>query len=298
IGLGTIIGWASGQMDMEALKTSVQHLSFNYPIVNFEFLNMKAFNQTLKFLPIIIAFSFGEVITGIQAIEQADAGGDIYDSKRILMGTTIASMITGFFGNPFPMGTYWGHSTWKKIGAGTSYMMGNAIMYMILCCTGLVAIVTAAIPVESALPLLIFIGIASAAQAFEISDKKYYGPIVLAMGMPIVEILWGKISTAASMLEGWTVEGLAKQGIASGYQLLSFGASFVGLIWGAIFCFVIDNDWNKARNTAFVGTLLSFVGVIHSSEIKLNANSEMSVLYLIITLTFVFLSFKKVNNQN
>lgn len=296
IGLGTIIGWASGQMDLIALKTSVTHIGFNVPIFNLSFLNKVAFMQTLKFLPIIVAFSFGEVISGIQAIEQADAGGDIYDSKRILLGTTLTSMITAFFGNPFPMGTYWGHSTWKKINAGTSYMLANGMLYLILCCTGLVAIVTAFIPVESALPLLVFIGIASAAQAFEIAEKKYYSAVILAMGIPLIELLWGKITAAAALTQNWTLQNLNSQGIATGYEVLNYGASFTGLIWGAMFCFIIDNNWKKAKLTALVGVVLSFIGVIHSSQLKINANFEITILYLIVGLTLLFLEIKKVKN--
>lgn len=297
IGIGTIVAWLTGAMNVKAVTDSFANVGFNLPLPILGFLNGKALSYTLSnFMPIIIVFSFGEVISAIQGIEQAKIGGDDYSEKRLLIMTSVISMLTAFFGNPFPMGIYWGHVGWKKIKAGTGYMLGVGALYFILCVSGLVAIATSAIPVESTLPMLIFIALSSTAQAFEVSDKKYFSAVALGMAVPIVELLWGKVTTTAGLIKDWTVPMLAKQGIASGYQVISQGSAFTGMVWAAIVCFSVDNNWKNAGFTCLVGAFLSFFGVINSPSIKLLANPTFTYLYLGLAAAFFVLHFMRIDN--
>ncbi len=298
IGTGTIVAWVTGVMDVNAVTDSFSNIGFNIPIPVFAFFNANALNYTLaNFMPIIIVFSFGEVISAIQGIEQATLGGDAYNGKRIIIMTSVISMISGLFGNPFPMGVYWGHVGWKKIKAGTSYMIGVGALYFILCTTGLVAIATSAIPVESTLPMLIFIALASTAQAFEVAGTKYLIATALGMAVPIIEIVWGKVTAAAGLMPEWTVEMLAQQGVASGYLVVSQGAAFTGMIWAAVICFTIDNNWKNASFTALIGAALAFIGIINSKDIRIFANPTFTYLYLGLAAFFLVLHFLKVDNN-
>ena len=51
--------------------------------------------------------------------------------------------------------------------------------------TGLSAIITAFIPEAVVLPILVFVGISSYSQAFEVVTKKYY-PAVIMASLPVV----------------------------------------------------------------------------------------------------------------
>jgi adenine/guanine/hypoxanthine permease len=297
IGAGTIIAWVTGVMEPKNVTDSFANLGANIPLPTFNFLNGEALKYTLSnFMPIIIVFSFGEVISAIQGIEQAKMGGDVYNEKRVIIMTSVISMISAFFGNPFPMGVYWGHVGWKKIKAGTGYMLGVGGLYFVLCVTGLVAIATSVIPVESTLPMLIFIALASTAQAFEVCGTKYLSAAALGMAVPIVEILWGKITSAAGLLADWTPEMLSGQGISLGYLTISQGSAFTGIIWAAVICFTIDNKWKNAAITSMIGAALAFLGIINSKEIKLLANPTFTYLYIGLAVLFILLHFMKVNN--
>lgn len=296
--VGTVAAWVTGAMSIQAVTDSFANVGAHIPLPHLAFLNGAALSYTLSnFMPIIIVFSFGEVISGIQGLEQARQGGDDYNDKRLLIGTSVVSMISGLFGNPFPMGIYWGHVGWKKIKAGTGYMLGVGGLYFILCVTGIVAIATSAIPVESTLPLLIFIALTSAAQAFEVSGAKYLVATVLAMAIPLVEILWGRVSAAAGMTKDWTMEMLAKQGIASGYLTLSQGATFTGICWGAMVVFSIDNNWKAAGITALVAAALSFFGVTNAASLGILANPTYTYLYLGLAAFFFVLAALKIDNN-
>lgn len=297
IGVGTIVAWVTGVMSPQAVADSFSNVGFNFPLPVIGFLNINALSYTLSnFMPIIIVFSFGEVISALQGIEQARLGGDVYNEKRVIIMTSVISMITAFFGNPFPMGVYWGHVGWKKIKAGTGYMLGVGGLYIFLCITGLVAIATSAIPVESTLPMLIFIALASAAQSFEITKAKYLSATVLAMAIPIVEILWEKVTSAAGLTKDWTIDMLSGQGIASGYEVMSQGATFTGIIWGAVIVFSIDNKWMNAAIASFIGSALAFFGIINAKSLGILANPTFTYLYLGLGAFFLVLHFLRVYN--
>lgn len=60
------------------------------------------------------------------------------------------------------------------MGSGTGYHLGIVVLYAIVGLTGLSAIITAFIPEAVVLPILVFVGISSYSQAFEVVKKKYY----------------------------------------------------------------------------------------------------------------------------
>ena len=71
--VGAGIAWATGTMSFCILSlSSFANVGFYLP--NFDFLasfSSDVISNTIPFLPIIIVFSINEVITGIQAVEQA-----------------------------------------------------------------------------------------------------------------------------------------------------------------------------------------------------------------------------------
>ena len=96
------------------------------------------------------------------------------------------------------MNCYWGHPAWKQAKAGTSYPIFTGAIYLILCLTGLVAIATSVIPSSATLVLLIFVAITTGAQAFEVVERKYYPAMIVATGIPIFELIYGKIDNGVA----------------------------------------------------------------------------------------------------
>ena len=71
------------------------------------------------------------------------------------------------------------------MGAGTGYHLGIVVLYALVGLTGLTAIITAFIPEAVVLPILVFVGISSYGQAFEVVDKMYY-PAAIMASLPLV----------------------------------------------------------------------------------------------------------------
>jgi AGZA family xanthine/uracil permease-like MFS transporter len=72
--------------------------------------------------------------------------------------------------------------------------------------------------------------------------------------------------------------------VYDGLKLLGQGAVLVGIVLGAIACFVIDRRMYAAAITAGIGAVLSFVGLINAEEVGWNASPGVSLGYVFLAL--------------
>ena len=116
------------------------------------------------------------------------------------------------------------------MGSGTGYHLGIVVLYALVGLTGLSAIITAFIPEAVVLPILVFVGISSYSQAFEVVTKKYYPAVIMASLPVVMDFIMDNVA----------------EGKLAGFSAFDNGSAFVGLLVGCVFVFIIDNDWLKA----------------------------------------------------
>ena len=247
--VGAGMAWGTGAMGVDAITSSVSHVGFYLPGPVPQIFAPEVVSLVVEFIPIIIVFSLNECITGIQGVEQARTLGEThFTATKPLCIAGISGMVGALFGNPLATGLYWGYPGWKQMGAGTGYHLGILMLYALVGLTGLTAIITAFIPEAAVLPILVFLGITSYAQAFEVVDRKYY-PAAIMASLPLVM--------------SFMMDNVA-DGALSGFWAFDSGSAFIGLLVGCLFVFVIDNDWLKASITNVVALGLTLIGMIHS----------------------------------
>ena len=307
IAIGSAVAWILGNMDPAGISVATQNLGFYLPKITFDMFNPTVMSEAMKYLPIIIVFTISEVITGIQAVEQAKECGDEFNPTRLLIAAGLISSISALFGNPFALALYWGYPAWKEIKAGTGYSLAVGGVYLLIGLTGVAALVTALIPEVAALPVLVFIGLSSTAQAFEVNKSKYYPAVIVSMIPLLLEGLWGKFTagiTAGGSLLGesvsYDIAQLAQLGEKTGFETFSHGSAFIGIIFGSIIAFIIDKKWKNVAATCVMGSLLTTVGIIHVAQIPTNLSmittnltSTYSIMYLGTAIVFAVLHFLK-----
>ena len=309
IGVGTIIAWATGVMKFDGLKASFDSVGFYIPLPQIGILSGETFKIALTYLPLIIAYVLADVTAVMQSVEQAKQSNEEYNTKTCLFGLVGTNMLGALFGNPFPMNFYWGHPAWKRAGAGASYPLFVGIIYLVLCGTGLVAIATAIIPASATLVMLIYAGITTGAQAFETTDKKYYNAMMFGVAIPVFEIISGKIASAVSAANNaYAAAGaasvevtktfLSEAGVARGFEVLSQGAMSTAIIYVSILVYITDRKWINAAAFFVAGAACSFVGLMHSPEVKLNAAPMFTALYLVMAAAFFIIHFISKKNKN
>ncbi len=278
--VGAGIAWVTGVMSFSTVTESLQNVGFYLPKVTFGIFSGEVISQTLPFLPIIIVFSLNEVITGIQAVEQAKECGDtFFTTTKPLVLCGVASMVGALFGNPLAVGLYWGYPGWKKMGSGTGYHLG------IVGLTGLSAIITAFIPEAVVLPILVFVGISSYSQAFEVVSKKYYPAVIMASLPVVMDFIMDNVA----------------EGKLEGFWAFDPGSAFVGLLVGCVFVFIIDNAWLKAAVTNVVALGLTGIGMIHSQGLLFTGTYAPDLgfvaAYCVLAAAFLVMHFLKFNQK-
>lgn len=284
--IGSAVAWISGAMGLSAVTESLANVNFYLPHLTLGIFRGEVLGAMIPFLPIVIVFSLNEVITGIQAVEQAKECGDTYfTTTKPLVLCGIASILGACFGNPLAVSLYWGYPGWRKMKAGTGYHLGILALYGLVGLTGLSAIINAFIPEAVVLPILVFVGISSYSQAFEVVDRKYF-PAVIMASLPVVM--------------DFIVDNM-KEGALPGFLAFDPGSAFVGLLVGCVFVFIIDNNWKNAAITNGAALILTAIGMIHSPGILGTAAyaPDMGFVqaYVVLTIGFAILHGIKFNQK-
>ncbi|SCH58183.1 Permeases [uncultured Ruminococcus sp.] len=284
--VGAVIAFATGAMGFGAVADSFSNIGFYLPLPTFGIFSPEVMSATIPFLPIIIAFSINEVITGIQAVEQAKECGDtFFTTTKPLVISGVASMVGALFGSPLAVGLYWGYPGWKKMNAGTGYHFGLVVLYALVGLTGLSAIINSFIPEAAVLPILVFVGISSYAQAFDVVKSKYYPAVIMASVPVLVDFI---------------ITNVAEGGLA-GLAMYKPGSAFIGLIVGCIFVFIIDNNWKAVSITSVIAIVLTAIGMIHSPSIILTEGyvfeTNFIIAYAVCAVGFFILHLIKFNHK-
>ena len=218
-------------------------------------------------------YNFAE---GMTNVESAAAAGDHYRVRQVLAADGLGAIVGSFLGSPFPPAVYIGHPGWKEVGGRIGYSLVTGIVVAIVCVTGLVGTFLAIFPMQALGPVLLYIGLVIGSQANTASAKRYAPAIVLALLPSLAQWATGQMDNAlaAAGTTAATVgtdKLIASGVIYDGLQLLGQGAVLVGILLGAIACFVIDHRYYFAAATAVVAAVLAFVGLVNAESVAWNA---------------------------
>ncbi|GAB4273187.1 MAG: permease [Methylomicrobium sp.] len=264
---GTLLAWGLGKMDGAALMTA-WHPEFSRPqfFVN-ELIETSFSAYFIDFLPVIVPMGLFNLLGSLQNLESAEAAGDRYEVKSALAMNGIGTIVAACFGSVFPTTIYIGHPGWKKMGAGAGYSVVNGAIVTILCLFGLVAWVTALIPVEAGAAILLWIGITIVAQAFEATPTAHapavvvgFFPALAAWGLMILE---SGLRAAGVNIEAVGLEALASQLPIAGLISLERGFIFTSMIWAAMTVCLIEKRYCAAGRWALAAASISATGLMH-----------------------------------
>ena len=281
--LGTALYWLSGQAEVQEVSSALSHLGFYLPSFQFAMFQPPVLTRALNFLPLILAYILAETTANIQAFAEAKGPEGAYPVKSNLLTLALVNLLGSLLGNPFPLNYYWGHSTWKKVGAGEGYPLVAGTLHLLICFTGISALVAVLVPTEVSLIMLVFVGLNSAAFAISESSSKYYPAIVLAAAIPIFELINNQLASSGN----------------KAFASLAQGSMVIAILYASILIMVIDRRWIKAAAFASCTALLSLFGLIHSNGLGLGKNPQLAISYLALAGIFLFLGFreKKVGRQ-
>lgn len=286
--VGTAIGWIGGYMSVPDVSAAAKDIALSLPTFHIGTL-INGLRDISPLLATAIPLGVYNFTEGMTNVESAATAGDSYNLRSVLLADGAGAVIGSALGSPFPPAVYIGHPGWKSAGGRTGYSMLTGIVIAVLCFLGLFELLGAILPLPAIVPILLYIGLLIGAQAFQAVPRIHAAAVVAAIIPNIAS--WGQgqmanvLAAAGTTPEKVGEANLVNAGVIyKGLLILGSGAIIAGLILGAVVTFIIDRRFVSAAIFAFVGSALSFIGLIHAEKIKWDANGEVALGYLFMGL--------------
>ena len=290
----TLFGFSYGGMSLQNLAGAFANFGFSVPLPAFG-----AVFSGFEFLGIILvtAIPFGiyDLVEAMDNVESAEAAGDAYPTTRVLTADGVVSLIGCLMGNPFINAVYIGHPGWKAMGGRIGYSAATGAMVIVLSWFGVIAVMSALIPLVAISPILLYIGMLIGAQAFQETPKHHAPAIILAL-IPNIAA-WGKLLVDSSLAAAGTnaaavgLDKLSQVGVLyHGLEVLAGGAILSGMILGAVGAFVVDKKYAEASAFAAAGAVLTFFGFMHGESVGFAVTPMVALAYALVAAFLYALS--------
>ncbi len=266
IAVGIVIAWGStllgigyGGMSVSNFAGAFANFGFSVPIPAAGIV-FSGFHYLGIILVTAVPFGIYDLVEAMDNVESAEAAGDPYPTTRVLTADGVVSLIGCLMGNPFINAVYIGHPGWKGMGGRIGYSAAVGVMVILLSWLGIIATMSALIPLVAISPILLYIGMLIGAQAFQETPKAHAPAVVLALVPNIAA--WGKVlidgALGAAGTNAATVgfDKLGQVGVLyHGLELLGGGAILAGVILGAIAVFIIERKFVEASAFCLAGAV-------------------------------------------
>src|SRR4051794_9269568 len=290
----TLIGIGYGEMSIAKFAGAFANFGFSLPVPAFGMV-FSGFEFLGVILVTAIPFGIYDLVEAMDNVESAEAAGDAYPTTRVLTADGAVSLIGCLMGNPFINAVYIGHPGWKAMGGRIGYSAAVGVTVIVLSWFGILAGMSALIPLVAISPILLYIGMLIGAQAFQETPKAHAPAIVLAL-IPNIAA-WGKVlidgALGAAGTNAATVgfDKLGQVGVLyHGLELLGGGAILAGVTLGAIATFIIDRKLVEASAFALAGAVLTFFGFMHGESVGLAVTPSVAAAYAIAAVFLFALS--------
>ena len=275
VAAGAALAWLGGQMDTQAVRSSVQEMGLRLPrLVVGEILADMNLRVLINSLPIIVPMGLINAMGTLQNIESAEAAGDSYPVASTMSVNGLGTIIGAAFGNCFPTTVYIGHPGWKALGARSGYSLMNGVAVTLLCLTGGIGVLVSLVPPEVAYPILLYIGLVICTQAFSSAEKRHYPAVCVGLVPGIAA--WGLLLVGFSLTVATggkfdlSIAAAFKQSLdfdLQGLMNLAGGFLFSAMFLTAITVYFIDHDFPRIILWSITAAVFAYFGLIHSGTI-------------------------------
>lgn len=290
LGLGTIAAWTLTLLPGEVTPVSRHALSEATKTVGF-YLPLPVLGDLIAglsdplthdfLIPVILPMGLFNILGSLQNIESAEAAGDRFPTAPSMTVNGIGSVVAAAFGSCFPTTIYIGHPGWKALGARAGYSVLNAVFFAFVALSGVTYLISAIVPIEAGMAIVLWIGIVMTAQAFDATPRAHapavavglfpaiagWGALILTQTLGAAGAAVGDFGLAAKVLEhpeAFVMNGLRLDGLVA----LSQGFMITCVIWSAASACLIDRKLDVAARWMAIGAVAAFFGFIHAGHME------------------------------
>jgi AGZA family xanthine/uracil permease-like MFS transporter len=229
-----------------------------------------------EYLPLALPFAVLTIVGGINVTESARLAGDDYRTRDILLTEALSTLVAGVCGGMSQTTPYIGHPAYKAMGGRAGYTLLTGLFVGLGGVFGYIGFMAALLPRPALAPVLFFIGLEIASQAYSASPRRHMAAVTVAV-LPsiavVVQILLSQVYNGALMTAALDPAGtMQATGITNpafiqtvGVMImLASGFIVTAMLWGAAVAFLTDRRIVPACITLVICGALALFGFIHS----------------------------------
>ena len=302
--VGMVLAWSSGLIgpDASAWQAGLSTVGLQAPTVQLGALWTNR-ADLMPWLGVILPMGLFNVIGSLQNLDSAEAAGDRYATRSCLLIDGIGTLSAAALGSCFPTTIYIGHSGFKDLGARSGYSWLNGLVMAAACFLGLFGVVALLIPIDAGMAIVLYIGIAMTAQAFQATPARHAPAVVLGIlpglagwGAQLLKagLRTGGLGSEARPFSDALVTQLASGDVwAAGAFALEQGQIITAMLLTALLVFAIEGRFLAAAACSGSAAVLAWFGILHawqfsSADTVLNlgwgTGEPWAVAYMAITL--------------
>lgn len=195
--VGTVLSYTIRQSNVSQITDGLSHVGFYLPVPTLGFISgfKLLFGPMVGLLAALVPISVYNFIETMNNVEAMAAAGDDYNVAEAQLADGIGTMVGVLFGGVFPTTVYLASVSSKWLGAGRGYSIVNGFVFFIASTFGIIAAMSAIIPLQVVAPILVFVGISMVSQTFTSIPQKHFPAAVLAMFPYFASYLATKFAT-------------------------------------------------------------------------------------------------------
>lgn len=280
--IGTVLYYTVGPLNMAGFGDfawPTAHLGLSLPD-SFP-LSVDAFVAALAYLPVAMPFALLTVVGGINNVVSARYAGDQYKTRDVLLIDAASTLCAALAGGVAQSTPYIGHAAYKSMGARLYYGAWTGLLVGGGALVGGVGFAVAALPLAAIAPVMMFVGLEIASQAFRISPRRHTAAVLLAFLPTIANLLLIRSEALLAHIEETfrAAPNICSETLAEAERLLTLAATtfhldllrmlghgflLTAMFWGALLAHMIDGALRRAAATLIGLSALTLIGAVHS----------------------------------
>jgi len=267
--------------------------------------------HTVPYLPLLLPFGLLMVVGGINVSESARAAGDDYRTRDVLLVEALATLVAGVCGGVAQTTPYIGQPAYKHMGARSGYTLLAGLFVGLGGVFGYVSGLVQWLPVAVLAPIIVYVGLDIAVQAFHETPRRHAIAVALAFLPAIAYLLGIKLGNPA-LLPPEKFVALFESGEGQGFSdlatIATLGNGFIitAMLWASALVALLDGRMRLAALVLFVAAAATSFGVIHSVDprggiyqpwelqgLRARLAFQFSMAYVALAIALLLLSLQK-----
>ena len=267
VGLALYFGLgAAGLLGSGYHAPSLPALRAAFPWPTFGFID--GMPALAPYLPLVLPFGLLMVVGGINVTESARAAGDDYSTRDVLLVEAFATLVAGLCGGVAQTTPYIGQPAYKHMGARSGYTLLTGLFVGVGGMLGLVAGAIELVPLAVLAPIIVYVALDIAVQAFDATPRPHWPAVAIAFLPAVAYLLMIKLGNPGlvppdrfAALYADTAHGVPELVVTA---MLGNGFIVTAMLWASVLVAMIDAKPVRAALLLAIAATFTAFGVIHS----------------------------------